>query len=451
MEIAETVKKQNKICLILLSVIFLLLSFSFTMGYYVILILGTLALLLTIYLAYPNLKKFDFLSLLIYLIPVAALGVFYSIGGFSLYYVDLATRIMIPFVFLIFGVEGILLFRIPKFEIKWIFRSIFVGISLISLINLISTLYNYGPFYGLRFADYYSYYDGTIAKDSLSGVAYALCGFSIKQVPIIYYLIFPCLGMGGIIYFLLNKRKELFDSILGLSTVGVSLISIIFVISKISLIIVCFVLFFILVFILALSLKFKPSNKVIRITSIVVIVLLALFFLLVLLNAQANLEGLRSFFSSNPLFNYVFNTNRFIRGTNVLLNGFISTDKLIGFPVLFDEFYEANTYPTNNIFVNQFMYAGIFGFLFMIIVIFIIFNNFFNIRKVNTDNKINKYMPLFFIALFFIYSFIGDVSNIDEYTFTKFVFTPLNPFFLMVIMFGGYNQSMVSEGENDNE
>ena len=168
------------------------------------------------------------------------------------------------------------------------------------------------------------------------------------------------------------------------------------------------------------------------------------------MHAQSGLTGLRDFVSSVPLLRYIFVSNRFMESNNLILNGFFSPDKLIGFPVLFDEFYETNVYPGYNIFTNQFMYAGIFGFIFMIIIVVMFIHSFLKVKDLTIDSRVNKYMPFFFIALFFIYSFTGDVSYIDEYEFVRFAFTPISPFFLMCIMFGGYYNALMNEGGNKN-
>ena len=450
MENTDQVSLGRKICLILVSVIFLLMSFSLMVNYIFILILLILALGLTIYLAFPYLKKFDVVSSLIYLIPVFSLALFYAIGNFSRSYVDVATCVMIPIVMTLFGVLGMLLFRIPKFEIKTIFSGIFIGLALVSLINMILTLYNYGPFHGIRYSSYYSYYDGTISKESLPSTAYALCGLTVKQVPIQYYLIFPTLSLGGFICFFVKNDARLWEKIVALTIGLIGLISIIFVISRITLFISLLSILFTALVCALFAFKIRPSNKVIEIVLIVVTVLLGVGFIFMLMHAQSGLTGLRDFVSSVPLLRYIFVSNRFMESNNLILNGFFSPDKLIGFPVLFDEFYETNVYPGYNIFTNQFMYAGIFGFIFMIIIVVMFIHSFLKVKDLTIDSRVNKYMPFFFIALFFIYSFTGDVSYIDEYEFVRFAFTPISPFFLMCIMFGGYYNALMNEGGNKN-
>lgn len=448
----DKAKLKRVIALSLLVFIFVFLSISFMANYVVTLVLAALAFLISIYLAKDRLKEVDKTSILIYLIPVISLGLFYAISNFSNQYVSLADRIFIPVALILFAFTGTLFKYIDKFEIKWIFVGILSGLAIISLINLVTTLYQYGPFHGIRFSDYYSYYDGTRAMDTLAGTAFAMCGFSIKQVPIQYYLLFPCLLLSSGFYYLYNPRRCKYNIIFSAILFLVALISIFFVISRITLVVVGFCLVFDLVIFAFVFFKIK-WNKPLKIVGYSLLGLFALVSIFTFLNAQISFAGLKEFTSSNSLLNYLFNTNRYSKGINLILNGIFSVDKFIGFPLLFDEGYASIAYPSGNIFVNQFMYGGIFAFLFFALIFISIILNFTKAKK-NNESSFNVVVPFIFVLVFFIFSFISDVSLTDEVVFDTFVYTPFNPYFLIVVMIGGYYSSLANKEKkevNNNE
>ena len=179
------------------------------------------------------------------------------------------------------------------------------------------------------------------------------------------------------------------------------------------------------------------AKKVLKIIGIVGFVLLSLLFIFIVLNAQSNNEVFKRITTSNPILNYVFNTNRYIESINVVLNGLFSKDKFIGFPIVFDEGYALLSYPSSNILVNQFMYGGIFGFIFFVLLFVIFFLNFKNEKKKMAKNDLRMY-PFYFALGFIIFSLLSDVSLIDEFDITHFVFTPINPFFLVTLLAGSF-------------
>ena len=439
------VNKFRLISLVALSVIFLLLSFSFNAPSYLILIFGFVALILLISLAFPLKKKIDNLSLLIFIIPIIALGALYALSNFSNHYLSIYDRIFIPFILLIFAVMGIIFPHLKKFEIKYAFAGFFLGLAIISLINMISTLYHYGPFHTLVYGSYYSYYDGTSALDTLSSFAYGLNGFKIEQISIEQYMIYPSILLTGGVVTLFLKNKSYIELCSSIIAIIIGLISLIFVISRVSAINFLFVFGFNL-FIIVLFLIKKYIGRWLKISYIVIASIIALAFLFIFFNAQAN-SAISNFTKSNGMLNYLFNTNRFMKSINVLLNGVFSKDKIIGFPMLYDETYESLTYPSSNIFVNQLMYAGIFGLLFMVIIIVMVSYNFNKVHHIGMNNKFNKYFPMIFVFSYFLFSFVGDVSCINKYSFDQFVITPFNPFFIMSIMMMGYYHSIASLGE----
>ncbi len=440
-----------KICSISLTVIFFILSFLTNFNNIVVFVLALLSLGLVILLSYKKIKEVSFYVLGIVFIPFLSYGVICAISNFSTDLYTISTRIFLVVNILLFLVAGYFSRLIEGFDFKWIFKGIFLSLSIICLINLIATLVSYGPFYGFRIPYYYSYYDGSEARVTVSGCAYALCGFSIKQVPIEYYLVYPFLLLSSIFMYLLGNRKDKFNIISTCCFVLVALISLIFVISKISLIFIVLYLLFIGVISILLIFK-KIYGKAFKYCLIILTFLGAIFFIVFFINSQYNLTGFRNFIASNRLLNYVFNTNRYSEGARVILNGIFSTNKIIGFPVYFDYDYGLASYPSNNILINQFMYSGVFGFIFFIILIGLFVYTFKQVKKLDIEDKVYKYLPLLFIISYFAATFISDQSSFDLYNPKLISATYLSPFFLMsVFIFGHYYSLANSGGKKDEE
>ena len=423
--------------LITLSILFGLLVFTFNTSVYLTFGLALLILGITAFLVKENIKRIDPASLFIFLIPVAALGLFYAIGMFSNEYYSIGERIMIPFVMIIFTLIGSLFRCFQKDELKYIFYGLFGGLAVITIINFALTMYHYGPFYGRFYGTYFLYYNGAESRETMSGIAYALCGFSVKNVPIEYYLIFPALLTTLTPHLLLGNYKTRIPMIAGTTLSPLIVLSMLLIGSKIS-ILVAVISSIVTVFTGILhfpdKIKFK---KALKIGGIVFFSLLVVLFIFTVLNAQSNNTVFKNITTSNKFLNYVFNTNKYIEKINVVLNGIFSKDKLIGFPIVFDEGYALLSYPSSNILVNQFMYGGVFGFIFFVLLFVVFFFNFKNTKRKIGTNDI-RMLPFYFTFAFFALSLFIDPSLTDEFNVTHFIFTPLNPFFLITLLAGSF-------------
>ena len=443
MENSNTFSKLRITLITLLSVIFFLLITFNSAPYYVIFALGLLGVIISIYLGRSNYKKIDYLSLLIYLIPVVSLGLMYAISKyFQSLVVDDSTKILIPFTMLVFAILGISLNHISKFEIKYIFIGIFIGFAVISLINMILTLSYFGPFHGIKYADYAFYYNGKETPYPLGEYAYIFAWYNAKVVTIERYLIYPFALLLTPAFILLTKERfhSIFNIVLCSSLMLISFLSIMFVVSKAILFPLLVVLFSALTINLLVIFKVH-YNKVVKWILIGGAILLAILSLLIFLNAQYSLTGIREIFSSNALFDRFFNSNKYIKYYNPILNNLFSMDKIIGFPCIYDADYETAIITCSNIFVNQFMFGGLLGFLFFILIFVIDIYNFFKIK--NIENNVNRYMPLMFISFLLI---IGTVMDVRMGLPSGGMVT-----FLMLIMFGGYYASLANEGEMKDE
>ena len=443
--IAENNNNLTKTCSILLTVIFFILSFLTGFNNIVIFVLGVLLLGLVFLLSMKSFKGLNYYALGIVLIPVVSYGVIMSLGYFSNAYYSVTTRIFLTLNMLLFLLAGYFSIKIKLFDFKWIFTAIFASLSVICLVNLIATSVCFGPFHGLRLTDYYSYYNGASSRNPVSGSAYALCGYSIKEVPVEYYLFYPFLLLSSIFFYLFGDRKNRLNIISSASFVLIGLISIIFVISKLCLPYVIIYSLFIVV-VSALILYKKLYGKVFKYTMLAIASLSFIGFVIFFINSQFILTGFRNAIGSNKFTNYLFNTNRYLGGARVVLDEAFSNLKLIGFPIYFDYNYEAYCVPSINIIVNQFMYGGIFGFLFFIVLIAIFVYVFISNKKLNIDNKVYKYAPLLFVISYFAITMIMDQNIFNVFSYSYIFANYLSPFFYISLFVYGHYYSLINQG-----
>lgn len=438
-------------CSILLTVIFFILSFLTGLSNIATFVLGFLVIGLVIVLGYKSFRGISFYSLGIILIPVVAYGVIVSLSYFSASIYSISTRIFLTFNMLLFVVAGYLSKRIEGFDFKWILKGIYIALAIICLINVISTCVQFGPFYGYRIGNYYAYYNGSSSRETIATSAYALCGFSIKFVPIEYYLFFPFLLATSIFYYLFINKKNKFDLISTICFNLVAFISLLFVISRIPLFFIIIYLAYLLVIFLYYIFKDK-CYKLFKWTFYIGLILLGILAFLYLLNAQYSLTGFRSFIEHTVILDYFFNTNRLSSSANVILNGFFSLDKIIGFPIYFDFDYLSYCLPSSNVIANQFMYGGLFGLIFFGLIITLAVYTFINLRKRNILDKEYKYLPfLFVISYFVITMFLDKSSYFDMYDVSLILANYLSPFFYISLFILGHYYSLVGEEEVINE
>lgn len=410
--------------------IFFILCFLTGFDHLVSFIASIVLLGLVIIFSYKNLKEVNIYSLLILLIPILSYGVICALGYFSNALYPVLTRVLLTFTLLIFAISGYLSRNIKEFDFKSIFVGIYVALAIICLINLISTLVNFGPFHALRLEDYYSYYAGTQAETTVRASAYALSGFNIREVTIEYYLFFPFMLLSSGLFYLLGNKKNLFNIISNGVFVFIALLSLLFVISKLS---ITFIAIYLVVLIaIGLLISYKGMFQKMRIPFYVLIGLIAIFFIIFFIVSQNPVEKL-DFITSNQILNYIFITNRYSSNMRGLLYKVISMDKLIGFPPYLDYETFKYVYPSNNIVVNQLMYGGLFGFIFFILIIALSFYTFHKVNKLDIDDKVYKYMPLLFAFIYLVSAFLVEPNTPDR--FISFHQDRLVPSFLSSFMY----------------
>ena len=77
------------------------------------------------------------------------------------------------------------------------------------MINLIVTMIQFCPFYAYIYYGKVFYYEGKPSPVSVDQMAFALMNFSVEEVSIQYYSLFPSLLLTSVIFLFFNKYKPI--------------------------------------------------------------------------------------------------------------------------------------------------------------------------------------------------------------------------------------------------
>ncbi len=375
--------------------------------------------LLVLFVTFKQIDKDEVSSFAIFLFPLFIFGLLTALSNFAYdpAFVLLGNaKYLIPIAFILFAGTGYLFSTIKTFNIKYFFFVFYISLGVYVLINFFVTLIQFSPFYTIKYADFYMYYDGVKSSTPVGGMAYALMGFSFEEVSIEYYMMFPSLLLTCIIPLIFLKYKEnrkIFTIYLVLFSLGI--INIILFPTKMG--IINFVLVGLAITFLLLSVKKIIPLNAIKYIAIVGGAIFVILFVVFVLNAQ-NYYGtpitfIRDIISGNAFLDRLFNSNRFSSAYTSVLDGIFTSDRLFGtftYPMYYSPYYDC-IMPTGNFFVDTFMVSGVFGFLFFAAFVGLCIYRLYLYMKNSDDTILNKTMLLGFIIVLFTYSiFSYDVN-----------------------------------------
>ena len=420
--------------------IFALIAFSFGSNY---ILYGALALALLVLLIIFNIKEITmdgmssialfFLPLFLFTV-ISALGVYMrsyaAIGTFSI-----AELLFIPLGLLPMSFCGYMLSIDKTFKISTFLIVIYSALGVISLINLVVNLVNFGFFYSLIYKGYIMYYGGAMSSVTVDHMAYVLQGFKFIEVKMERYLLFPTLLLtSSIALFFLSPKEErrMFFTYLAFTLVGLTCL--IFVPSLDALLRVIVIgVIDALIFLLK---KFTVIRKPAKIALYVILALGGLGYLAIILNNQSALGFIHNITTSNALFNRVFNSNRFVNIYNPTVKDVLCSSNFLGFVGEADAF--GNVYPTpvsSNFYFDTFMTSGVLGAVAIIFAFVIGFKGFKRYFSLENDKFYIKASIISLVVFYLIY--IGIFNSTDYgvfYEINEPVFIS-GPFMLMVFIF----------------
>ncbi len=388
------------------------IAFSLGSSYILFSILSFVLLIFLILVTFRQIKSDGLASFGFFLFPIFIFGVLSALSVFTkdpMFSLS-GTAFFIPIGMTCFAACGYLVASIKSFSISKALLVIYSALAILVLINLLATMVEFTPFYTLIYRNKFIYYNGDISEVPISEMAFALLGFSISEVSVEYFSLFPSLLLTAVIplFFLKFKQnKTIFLLYLAYSVLG--LFSLLTTVSKTTL--VSDALIFVIVLLVLLFAKLNWKGKVLKIVSIIFGSLFLLGLVVLFLNAQEGASGifasLQDFISGNPILNKLFNGNRFAGSYNKILNALLTTNSTGDFVYLFG-FYPTYNVPVSNSWLfDSFMTSGIFGVLFFVGFLVLGVRQLLIYYRKSGDNIKDKAMIVAFIFCFFAYSIIN--------------------------------------------
>ena len=327
--------------------------FSFYLGHSFILygILSAVLAILLILVTLRQINKDGIATFAFFLFPLFVFGLLTALSPFnasSLGKISTAETVFIPIALTFIALSGFLTGYIEKFNIKMTLLIIYGALALFVLINLIITMVYYVPFYTIIYKNSYIFYEGKPSALPVGKMAYMLFGFKATEVKIEYWSFFPSMLLTAVIpLFFIKYKENRRDFILYAVMAGIAFLSLLFTISRITLI--SDIILVLGIAIIVIAGKFIKSRPVLNVIMISIGIIALLFITIMFFIAQDLSSGFAKIFTSNSFLNRLFVanglSNRIILVFQDLLNAKYGFFKLFGAAVdvmSFDPFYPPN-------------------------------------------------------------------------------------------------------------
>lgn len=285
----------------------------------------------------PKLLPSEKKPLLIFGIPLIIFAILDSFSQFWLFggWLTAANSFFSCLSFVVIFILGFFAAKNPKLSFFEVLGAIVAGLTLLVLINTLTTLILYGPFYLVRYAGYERFYDGIaypIANE------YALIdGFTLTIVSPRYALQFSFVLaslLGGLLFASPKKDRNLF--ILCAVGGGVGLLSLLLALDKGSLILWAIMMGIACLFRFAPLPQKAPRYE--KIIGIVLLSLLGIFVLVVFLNGLFSFTALNSGFLGR-----IFN-NRITKVVNQLTQAMFFPEGAFSWKGIFGAYMGSHAY-----------------------------------------------------------------------------------------------------------
>ncbi len=444
----------------LLFEILAVVSFALGNSFIFFAILSIVILSLIVLVTFREIKLDGIASIGIFLFPLLIFGILSTLSYFKYdpYFVlgNSPVLAFVPIAFVCFAASGYLINLSGSFKIHHALIVIYSAIALLTFINLIVTMIQFVPFYTLRYSNYYYYYDGAPSPEPIGRMAYFLIGFSVTEVSLSYFSFYPMVLLTSFLplgHIRFKENRKLFVLYLAFGLLG--LLTIVLTITKLTLLVFFGVA--VLISLITLFDKFNINRKPLKIASIAVACLAVLGFIFVLFNAQDSvghsmrIAAIRNLTTGNSFLNRLFNNNGFISSYNSILDGLFAkanidgssvTLKLLGFPIHggYVDAFGAMTWKltdSHSFFFDSFFESGLFGTIFLVIVLVLGIRRVVKYYNVSDDKKEDKVMVLGFVI-------ISLACALVNYDATPYIFSDttipfyLNNIFLIDLFLFGY-------------
>ena len=436
------------LCIEVLAFISFYLGHSFLLFGILSVVLGILLILVTIrQISKDGIATFAFFAFPLFvfgLLTVLSRYCYDSVGA-----IGVAEAVFVPFALTFISLSGFLTGYIEKFKIKTMMLVIYGALALFVLINLIITMIYYMPFYTLIYKNSYIFYDGRPSALPIGSMAYMLYGFQVAQVTVEYWSLFPSLLLTGVIpLFFIKYKDNRREFIIYAVVSGIAFLSLLFTISKIT--ILSDIALIIGIAIIILCAKIHKTRQIFDTMMISIGVIAFIVILILFLLAQSSwssLDGMRNTFANNRLLNKLFIGNRFASGVSSILDGLFASSsggfiKLFGTAV--GGYVGTYEVETCGIWLFDNLYSsGLFGALFFLVALVLGIRRLFKYLDKGNDEEYIRYLIAAYVLGFLVISLllldVAPLVNSDH----------LSPFFtsssLLVTLFllgYTYNKSL---------
>ncbi len=429
------------LCIEVLALISFYLGHSFLLYGILSVVLVALLLLVT----FRQIKKDGITTFAFFLFPVFVFGLLTALSQFnysSVGAIGVAESVFVPIALTCLGLAGFLSSYIKGFKIKQVMIVIYGALAIFVLINLFITMIYYVPFYTLIYKNSYIVYNGKPSVLPIGSMAYMLFGFQVEEVTIEYWSLFPSILLTSVIpLFFIKFKENKRDFLIYLSYAVLAFLSLLFTISKYT--IITDVVLVMGIAIIVLAGKIKKSRDILNgmmIAAGIILVLVLIFVFLIAQTSWGFTAGIKNFISSKEILNRLFIANRFASKAIVIFQDLFSSFKLFGVPVGgYDYLYPNGVQQeVSNIWLfDNLLSSGLFGAVFFLGALVIGIRRLFKYLKENEDDESDRYLiagyVLGFLAVSLLLFSYRPLVNSDK-LFPFFTSSPL----LVAIFLLGY-------------
>ena len=352
--------------------------------------------------SYDQFKKGELVRLLTIVVPLFVFAILVSFGGASLYKTHILENIGTFLGILGFLFMGMAARRNESFNIETALICIGGGLSLLVLINMFATWFDYGPFYPLIYASTPDgYYNGEVIN--LTKEMNIMIGLRFYESSIAYgsqYAVLLATSIPAL--FFIDRKKETRKFLIVCGFAVISVLSLITITSITS------IIFLAIIIVIGVLYRFFNDNALFKTLlkwALIVIVCIAGLFIFVVVLNNLNIGFVTNTIEANAFLNRLFNTNHFIKDVNSVLSLAFKPYNLFGFQTnsILDKEFEVLGTNTNRFELEIIKEGGIFALI--AIIVFMVFTFFMASRYLrnSSDKPTVKSVVLSFLIVFALY------------------------------------------------
>lgn len=385
-----------------------LTAFTFTGSILTYAILGVALFLGVIISSFHEIKKDGLLTSIYFFIPLFIYSLMLAVSHFSDSSFSLFERIFIPFTLVAFSGCGYYFRYFKAVKLTTIFTVIYSALALYTLIGFAYSMIQFAPFYPFIYNNSYFYYNGRPSSVAIGDMAYSLMGFSMYEVSIEYFILFPSLLLTSVIaLFYISPKSQTRTFVLYCVFTFIAVLALMFM-SNVYTLLTSIAIVVLIALVLCygkLKLKYKPIVIVLYVVGAIFgLWLLSLFIL-----SQSELTLLnpvRDFVSSIPFVGKIMLLGRY----RVILDGLFTSSKIFGFTI------NAGTNLSNSWLFDSAMMSGLFGFVALLVFVVFAIVTLLRFFALSKETVMNKSLLLAFVFAFIGYTLInGDNTPYVNY------------------------------------